>query len=131
MKLLPDTHLLLWITVADQPSRQLSSEASRLIEDPENDIYFSAVSVWEVATKHATGKIDFQVEPHMFRRSLMDRGYLELAITGVHAAQVGGLPHHHKDPFDRLLVAQATVEGFTLLTVDAVLAKYPGSIRQV
>jgi PIN domain nuclease of toxin-antitoxin system len=74
---------------------------------------------------------DFQVDAHLLRRGLLDNGYAELAITGEHALAVEGLPAIHKDPFDRLLVAQATTEGMTLLTADANVALYPGPIRKV
>jgi PIN domain nuclease of toxin-antitoxin system len=109
----------------------VSAAALALMEDAESELYFSALNVWEVAIKFALGKPGFRVNPHVFRRVLLDRGYLELAITSEHAARVGELPHHHKDPFDRLLVAQAMVEGITLLTVDATLARYPGPVRRV
>ncbi len=133
MKLLFDTHLLLWACMADQigMERQVSAASVALMEDDENELYYSAVSVWEVAIKHSQGRTDFQVDPHVFRRELLDRGYAELAITGQHGAHAGGLPKLHKDPFDRLLVAQAMVEGITLLTVDATLARYGGVVRRV
>lgn len=133
MRLLLDTHLLLWASVADDvvARRSLSTEANALIVDEWNEVYFSAVSVWEVAIKHGAGRPEFRVDPHVFRRTLLDQGYGELAITSEHGARVADLPSHHKDPFDRLLVAQAMVEGITLLTMDATLARYPGPVRKV
>ena len=128
MKLLLDTHLLLW--AAGQPNR-LSTIAHRLIENPQNELLFSAASVWEVVIKRSLGRNDFQVDPRLFRRGLLDNGYSELPVLSHHAVAIDSLPLIHKDPFDRVLVAQATVEGVTLLTSDSVLAQYPGPIRTV
>ncbi len=128
MRLLLDTHILLWGAI--EPER-LSRVASALIESPDNEIVFSALSIWEIAIKTGLGRADFRIDAGMLRRSFFDNGYVELAVTGAHAATLAGLPPIHKDPFDRMLVAQAIVEGFTLLTSDPTLAKYPGSIRLV
>jgi PIN domain nuclease of toxin-antitoxin system len=128
MRLLLDTHILLWGAI--EPER-LSRVASALIESPDNEIVFSALTIWEIAIKTGLGRADFRIDAGMLRRSLFDNGYVELAVTGAHAATLAGLPPIHKDPFDRMLVAQAIVEGFTLLTSDPTLAKYPGSIRLV
>lgn len=130
MKFLLDTHLLLWASIAgeDKKSRaSLSQKARVLLEDEGNELLFSAASVWEVAIKNALGRPDFQVDPHLFRRGLLDNGYIELAISSAHSAAVATLPDHHKDPFDRLLIAQATVEGITLLTNDEMVAAYKTS----
>ena len=133
MKLLLDTQLLLWTGVAEELTfhRSPSVEAIALIDNNQNELYFSAVSVWEVAIKFALGKPGFRMNPHGFRRALLERGYHELAITSEHAARVGNLPNHHKDPFDRLLIAQAVVEEVTLLTVDEAMARYGPPVRQV
>jgi PIN domain nuclease of toxin-antitoxin system len=128
VKLLLDTQILLW--AAGQPER-LSRTASKLLKEPRNDLLFSAASLWEVAIKNTLGREDFRVEPRLLRRGLLDNGYLELPVTSQHAVGIDGLPPLHKDPFDRLLVAQAITEGITLLTADAMLARYPGSIRRV
>lgn len=128
MKLLLDTHLLLW--AAGDPEA-LSEAARSLIEDPQNALLFSAASVWEVAVKNGLGHSDFRVDPRLLRRGLIDNGYAELAITSEHAVSVDSLPALHKDPFDRLLVAQATTEGILLLTSDSVVARYPGPVRLV
>lgn len=124
MKLLLDTHLLLW---AAQGSG-LTPKALALIEDPAHELLFSAASIWEVAIKAGLGREDFQVEAGVFRRALLESGYEELPITGAHAAALTALPDLHRDPFDRLLVAQAIVEGVTLLTADQAVLAYPGSI---
>lgn len=128
MKLLLDTHLLLW--AAGQPER-LPPSARETLEDPSNELMFSPASLWEIAIKHSLGRADFQVDPRLLRRGLIDNGYLELPITSEHAVAVDLLPAIHKDPFDRLLLAQAMVEGLALLTADPVLARYPGPVRSV
>ena len=126
MKLLLDTHLLLW--AAAEPDR-LPEAARRLIEDLENELHFSVASVWEVAIKTGLGRADFNVDPAVLRRGLRDNGYIELTIASEHAVVTATLPPLHRDPFDRMLVAQAQVEGITLLTSDPVVARYPGPIR--
>jgi len=128
MKLLLDTHLLLW--AAGEP-RRLSRQARTLIDNPENEILFSAASLWEVAIKRGLGREDFKVDARLLRRGLLDNGYNELPIISGHVVATESLPLLHKDPFDRILVAQATVEGVTLLTVDSLVAQYPGPIRKV
>lgn len=128
MKLLLDTHLLLW--AAGAPER-LSAAARALIEAPDNELLFSAASLWEIAIKSDLGRDDFQVDARLLRRGLLDNGYIELPISSHHAVAVTGLPAIHKDPFDRLLVAQAMTEGITLLTADALVAQYPGPVRLV
>ncbi len=126
--LLLDTHLLLW--AAGQPDR-LSPSARALLEDPANTLAFSAASLWEIVIKRDLGRDDFRVEPRRLRRGLIDAGYHELAIGSDHALAIGLLPPLHRDPFDRMLIAQAACEGAELLTVDPVLAQYPGSIRLI
>lgn len=128
MKLLLDTHLLLW--AANEPKR-LPKVARALIEDLENELLFSAASLWEITIKSSLGRADFRVDGRLLRRGLLDNGYTELPITSEHAVNVDHLPASHKDPFDRILVAQATVEGITLLTNDRRLVGYPGPIRKV
>jgi len=128
MRLLLDTHILIWGAV--EPER-LSRAARALIEDLDNDLAFSAVSLWEIAIKAALRRADFHVDVGALRRSLFDNGYSEIAATGAHAVALANLPLIHKDPFDRLLVAQATVEGLTLVTGDPVVARYPGPVRLV
>jgi PIN domain nuclease of toxin-antitoxin system len=128
MKLLLDTHLLLW--AAGEPQR-LSKQARILIDNLENELLFSAASLWEVAIKRGLGREDFKVDARLLRRGLLDNGYSELPIISDHVVATESLPLIHKDPFDRILVAQATVEGVTLLTIDSVLSQYPGPIRTV
>lgn len=128
MKLLLDTHLLLW--AASAPKR-LPKAAHALIKDLDNDLLFSAASLWEIAIKSSLGREDFRVGARLLRRGLLDNGYTELPITSEHAVNLDQLPSAHKDPFDRILVAQAMVEGITLLTNDRKLIGYPGPIRKV
>lgn len=128
MKLLLDTHILLW--AAGMPER-LPPVARDLIEDPGNALIFSVASLWETAIKRGLGRDDFQADPRLLRRGLLDNGYAELVITSEHVVSIDSLPRLHRDPFDRLLIAQATVEGITLLTADPRIADYPGPIRKV
>lgn len=128
MKYLVDTQLLLW---AATDSARLGKAARKLLSDASNELHFSAASLWELSIKTGLGRTDFQVDPRIFRRALLDNGYTELPITSLHAVGVEAIPPLHKDPFDRLLVAQAIAEGITLLTADARVAEYPGPIRKV
>jgi len=128
VKLLLDTQILLW--AAGQPER-LSAAARRLLNNPRNELLFSAASLWEIAIKSSLGRKDFTVEPRLMRRGLLDNGYIELPVTSEHAVGIDALPPVHKDPFDRLLLAQALSEGVTLLTGDALLARYSGPVRKV
>ena len=126
MNFLLDTHVLLW--AAGEPDR-LPAEARSFIEDPASELVYSAVSLWEVAIKKGLGRADFRVDPRVLRRGLLEHNYTELVVTGAHAVAVDTLPPIHKDPFDRLLVAQAQIEGMMLLTVDELVGRYPGPIQ--
>ena len=128
MRLLLDTHLLLW--AAGQPQR-LSAAARALIEDEENTLLFSAASLWEVTIKSDLGRVDFRVDPRLLRRGLVDNGYLELPVTHRHVTSLKGLPPLHRDPFDRMLVAQSIAEGIALVTTDPVVARYEGLVTRV
>jgi PIN domain nuclease of toxin-antitoxin system len=126
VKLLLDTHLLLW--AANEP-KKLSRKARALIGDEDNDLQFSAASIWEVAIKSSLGRRDFKVDAGQLYRGLVENGYAELPVRSVHAMQVAHLPELHADPFDRLLIAQARCEGLLLLTADAQVAQYGASIQ--
>ena len=123
MRILLDTHLLIWSALD-----RLPAAAARFFEDKANTLLFSPVSVWEVAIKHGLGRADFTVDPSFFYCGLLSAGYQELSITGRHALLVSTLPQLHKDPFDRILLAQAASEGIPFLTVDRRLAQHPGSV---
>jgi PIN domain nuclease of toxin-antitoxin system len=123
-RLLLDTQIMLWALAGH---RRLSREARHLIE--RHEAFVSAASIWEVAIKAALGKLD--ADPDAVHRALEPSGFLELPVTGEHAAHVARLPPHHRDPFDRLLVAQSLVQGMILLTADAQLAPYGNSVRVV
>ena len=128
MKFLLDTHIFLM--AAYEPDR-LSARAIALLNDSDHELLFSAASIWEIAIKNGLGRQDFKVDARLLRRGLLDNDYGELAITSEHAVFLENLPPIHKDPFDRILVAQAMVEGITLLTADSIVAKYPGPIQLV
>jgi len=128
MKFLLDTQLIVW-TFYDQ--KRMPLQARILMEPRENVLLFSTASLWEIAIKRGQGKKDFQFDPRILRRALLDGGYIELPVLGSHSVEVDILPPIHKDPFDRLLIAQAMVEGITLLTADDKIAQYPGPIRKV
>ena len=126
MRLLLDTHVLLW--AAGEPGR-LSAEARALVASMDNELHFSTASIWEIVIKRRLGREDFRVEPRALRRGLLENGYRELPIVSEHALAVEGLAPVHRDPFDRLLVAQAITEGLTLLSSDERLQQYGAPVR--
>jgi PIN domain nuclease of toxin-antitoxin system len=128
LNLLLDTHLLLW--AASQPQR-LSAKARALLLDPSNQLVFSSASLWEITIKNGLERSDFNVDPRRLWRMLLVNGYREISVTSEHAVAVNDLPPLHKDPFDRILVAQARVEGLTLLTADKMVAKYGDGVKKV
>lgn len=128
MRVLLDTHLLLWAASAPQ---RLPKAALSLLKARDTSPLFSAASIWEVVIKAGLGRPDFQVDPERLRHGLLLHGYEELPVTGEHALAVRALPSLHKDPFDRILCAQARSEGLTLLTADADLAAYGPPCRLV
>jgi PIN domain nuclease of toxin-antitoxin system len=121
LRLLLDTHVLLWALI--EPKR-LNAEFQTLLEDPDNEVLFSAASVWEMSIKAALGRADFQVAPATIVEAAQATGFIELPVRAAAALKVAGLPHHHRDPFDRLLVAQAMTEPAVLYTADAQLRAY-------
>ncbi len=127
MRFLLDTHFLLWTA---EESERLPRAVIEVLEDEENDFFFSAASIWEVAIKVGR-RPNFDITAGLLRRFLIENGFQELIVTGDHAMAVEGLPSFHKDPFDRMLIAQALHEGLVLLTVDKTVAKYGGLIRLV
>jgi len=123
MKILIDTNILLWAALDELPP-----EAASYIENTANTLLFSSASIWEVVIKHGLGRDDFNIDPASLYSGLISAGYLELPVTGKHSLLVTGLPPLHKDPFDRILLAQAAFEDITLLTSDSLIAQYPGSV---
>jgi PIN domain nuclease of toxin-antitoxin system len=123
MKLLLDTQILLWAAAGTLPP-----EAELLVGDAGTELYFSPASIWEIGIKRNLGRPDFRVDPEVLRRGLLDNQYTELCITSLHAIAVHDLPMIHKDPFDRMLLAQAKCEGMPLLTSDGILRQYPGPV---
>jgi PIN domain nuclease of toxin-antitoxin system len=128
MRFLVDTQVAIW-ALLDDP--RLSKTARDLLGNPANECFFSVSSIWEIAIKRALKKPDFLYDPREIRRQLISNGYDELTIQSRHAVEVDSLPPIHKDPFDRMLIAQAMVEGIILLTADASIARYPGPIRMM
>ncbi len=128
MKFLLDTQLALWMYFEQ---KRLSAQARSVMENMQNQLVFSTASLWEIAIKNARGRKGFQFDPRVLRRAMLDDGNEELPVLGQHAVEVDSLPPIHKDPFDRILIAQAMVEGIILLTTDSVIAQYPGPIRRV
>ena len=125
MKYLLDSHLLLW---AANGSPRLPRRARGILSSDEHELWFSAVTIWEVTIKSTLKKFkDFTIDVPHFRRGLLRAGFLELPITGAHALEISRLDAHHGDPFDRLLVAQAVVERMQLLTSDQQLSVYPNT----
>ena len=110
------------------PAR-LGSALRDLLEDPQHTLCFSVASLWELVIKAGLGREGFQVQPSLLRRTLLDGGFTELPILASHVLAVARLPPLHRDPFDRLLLAQAESEGLLLITADALVARYPGPVR--
>jgi PIN domain nuclease of toxin-antitoxin system len=125
MRLLVDTHLLLW---AAARSRRLPRTARDLLEHASNQVFYSATSLWEIAIKLALRREGFAVDIEALRPACARMGFEELAVTGLHAERLVTLPSIHRDPFDRMLVAQSLAESLRLLTNDAVLARYSDAV---
>jgi PIN domain nuclease of toxin-antitoxin system len=128
LNLLLDTHLLIWSATRNP---KLTEEARSLISEMSNTVWFSTASLWETAIKNALKRPDFNVDVSTLRAGLLANGYFELAVEGRHSLTFRELSNHHRDPFDRMLVAQAMTEVMTLLTADKALASYGSSVRVV
>jgi PIN domain nuclease of toxin-antitoxin system len=126
VRLLLDTHVFLWSLAA---SRRLPADVRDLVSDPRNVVLFSAASVWEIAIKSGLGRKDFHVDLPELLKAAAATGFLELPVSSAHAARVATLPDLHKDPFDRLLIAQTLAESAILLTNDAPLGRYSKQVR--
>jgi PIN domain nuclease of toxin-antitoxin system len=125
LKLLLDTHIILWLAGAPE---KLSEKTQALLQASDNSLFFSSASIWEIVIKLGLGRKDFKVDPSRLRKMLMQNGYAEISITAEHALKIESLPALHKDPFDRMLLAQARTEGMMLLTVDPLIAQYQDSV---
>jgi PIN domain nuclease of toxin-antitoxin system len=123
MTLLLDTHILIWAAAGTVPEKAL-----HYIVNENNTLLFSPANIWEITIKAGLNRPDFQVDPPAIYRGFLDNGYKELVITGSHVLAAGNLPPIHKDPFDRILLAQARAEGIAFLTADKTVARYPGDI---
>ena len=120
MNLLLDTQILVWAAFEQAKVPERMRDA---VNDADNTIWCSVTAIWELTIKHAAGR--FPYDPRLLRRHALTNGFVELAITGDHGLQVGVLPPLHKDPLDRILIAQAQFEGFVLLTADWLVRQYP------
>jgi PIN domain nuclease of toxin-antitoxin system len=128
MVLLLDTHVLLW--ALDAPER-LPRDVAAQIESPESTVHFSAASIWEIAIKTALGKVDFHYSPEEIAEAARDTGFVELPVRSAHGAKVARLPLHHRDPFDRLLIAQVLLMPAQLLTANSALVPYSELVRLI
>ncbi len=128
MSLLLDTHVLLWAVSA---AHRLPADLRARLDDPAETLVMSSVSLWEIAIKSALDRPDFSVDGERLRAACLAAGYRELPVTGLHALDVRKLPPLHRDPFDRMLVAQSRIEGLTLLTADAAVLSYGGRTEEV
>ncbi|MBV8605808.1 MAG: type II toxin-antitoxin system VapC family toxin [Pelomonas sp.] len=125
MRLLLDTHIIIWALGADPRVKHIAER----LTDPDNEVYFSVASLWEMAIKVGTGKLEVDVAE--FRAEALATGFMELPVLGRHIEALAGLPNHHRDPFDRLLVVQAASEPMRLITVDATVAMYGNHIELI
>jgi PIN domain nuclease of toxin-antitoxin system len=123
-----DTQIVVWAALE---THRLRPTVRALLEDPTNGFMFSSVVIWEVTIKAALGRKGFTVDPRLLRRGLLNNGAAELAITSDHGLAVADLPPLHKDPFDRIQVAQARVEGLVFLTADDKIAAYGSPVELV
>jgi PIN domain nuclease of toxin-antitoxin system len=128
MRILLDTHVLLW---SIGQSKKLPDKVHGILLDSQNEVYFSAASIWEIVIKNALARADFQVDIKQMMETMPETGFVELPITALHANRVAALPLMHKDPFDRILIAQAEVEDMLLFTNDDILEKYSPLARLI
>ena len=124
-RLLLDTHTFLWCL---SDVEQLAEDTRATITDPHNDVFVSAITGWEIAVKRAKGRL---VAPDNLSALVEERGFTHLPLTFHHAEQAGRLPMHHRDPFDRFLIAQARIEGLLLVTRDGHIRQYDVAIMEV
>jgi PIN domain nuclease of toxin-antitoxin system len=128
MDLLLDTNILLWSRITPE---RLSATAQTLLTSQDNRLFFSIASLWEIAIKRSLNRPDFTVDPAFLLRDLQANDYQELGISSAHTLAVTAMPWLHRDPFDRILIAQANIEGLLLITADSTIARYPGPIKLI
>lgn len=128
MNLLLDTHVALW-AITDSP--KLSKKAREIIESPMSSVWISAATIWEISIKHSLGRGEMPVSGHDTLHYFRKSGYRFLPVEAEHAAAIEGLPAHHNDPFDRILVAQALTEPMRLLTHDSMMARYSDTVIEI
>ena len=128
MRILLDTHILLWALASP---KQLGKDALAAIEDPANDVLFSAASIWEIAIKASLKRADFRVSPGEISAAAVESGFRELPVYSAAAAHTAKLPVHHRDPFDRILIAQAITEPAVFYTADAQLEVYSELVHRL
>jgi PIN domain nuclease of toxin-antitoxin system len=129
MRVLVDTHVLIWMATGN--TSRLSKLAINMVGSKENEVWFSAISILEIAIKQSLGRADFALDAAIIRDAFLALDFRELAVNGIQSAFVARLPLIHRDPFDRLLIAQANIEGMTLITADEQIARYPGPILKI
>jgi PIN domain nuclease of toxin-antitoxin system len=125
LKLLLDTHYLLWVLAGDKRAKALAHR----LQSADHLVHFSVVSIWEIALKASQGKLP--INAALLRQEAIASGLREITVLGPHAVAIGKLPWHHRDPFDRMLVAQAATEPMRLITNDALLAAYGDCVEVV
>jgi PIN domain nuclease of toxin-antitoxin system len=128
MKILADTHILAWFA---EDAAELTADMRTILQDERNIVFFSSASIWELTIKKALNKVGFDLEPPILHEALLQNGFAELPVTSLHALRVSSLPPIHRDPFDRILIAQSIDEGMTLLTADRTIAQYGAPVRLV
>ena len=126
MKLLLDTHAFIWV---DSEPDKLSSRVRELCQDPENALMVSVASIWEIQIKSQLGKLQLKMPLAEMIRQQQENGFEILPVEASHVFALDSLPNHHKDPFDRLLVAQTIVEGAVLVSADPLIKQYPVSVE--
>ncbi|MDE1159873.1 MAG: type II toxin-antitoxin system VapC family toxin [Neorhizobium sp.] len=123
-----DSHMLVWLVGA---SDRLPAKARIAIENPSNLIFFSSASIWELQIKHSTGRARLALPPVILHQVLVSNQFHEVPVTSQHGLRTAALPPIHRDPFDRILIAQAMAEDMLLLTSDQMVGRYPGPIMLV
>jgi PIN domain nuclease of toxin-antitoxin system len=128
MRILLDTNILVW---AWTRSRRLPQTVRDTMTDPATNVFFSAASIWEVAITYGLGRADFDLPPADLHAGALQMGFVELPVRAVVASLVAALPGHHRDPFDRLLIAQSMADGLNLVTADPLMTRYGAAVTLI